>query len=326
MANSKITATWENIDIKKVRDVSWLAIKYFMSETSKRFSHESLTETIWHVLLVNFPRAKNALVGAALVCGDMQGESVYFENSTKIKFKRVDGFDISRAGINSFKSKQFKFNKSILDCNDLLLKSNSYHFIIGSHGIHHVYNLGGLFYQANKALKSKGIIYLNEWIGPNYLQIPLFNHIIASVLLLILFPHPKSRTTAADRVKGLWIQMRPTAFDPSEACNSSELWPQYVKYFQPIRTTFYGGLCYPVFEGLGTNIDESLLINKIRIRIVYFVEIVLTYLNIVRPLFVLTIGTKKITDTRDQPTLQNKLYLLIKKRTIYSFLRKLKLI
>ena len=325
-SSSRVINTWESIDIEKVRDVSWLAIKFFMSENTKKFSKEKLTETVWGMLLSRFAKDKRKLMGAALVCGDMKGESSYFENSPIIKFIQVDGFDISSTGIKSYNSKQFKFKRYMVDCNDLVLKPNYYHFIIGSHGVHHVMNLGGLFYQANTALKPKGIIFLNEWIGPNYLQIPLINHIFAGLLLLILFPNPKSRTTAADRVKGLWVQMRPAAFDPSEACNSTELWPQYTKYFRPIRTFFYGGLCYPVFEGLGERIDESLFINKIRIRIVYYTELFLTSLKIIKPLFVLSIGTKRELDARNKPNLQTRIYFLLNKRKVYFILKKLRII
>ena len=66
-----------------------------------------------------------------------------------------------------------------------------------------------------------------------------------------------------------------------------------MKYFKPIKMYLHGGLMYPIFEGTAPNIDETKLINKLRIRIVYHVETLLTKLKIIKPLFVMAVGEKR---------------------------------
>src|SRR5262249_1162578 len=94
-------------------------------------------------------------------------------------------------------------------------------------------------------------------------------------------------------VKGIWQQSRPEEFDPSEACNSRELLPQFLKYFKPVKMYLHGGLMYPIFEGTAPNIDERRGIDQLRLRAVYFLEVLLTSLRIIKPLFVMAIGEKR---------------------------------
>ncbi len=284
--------TWNEIDINKVRDVSWCTISYFQEKLAARFSSEiSPTLFIHNLLRERLPASKlKCLKGAALVCGDMASERGLFEYSDVIQFKEVEGYDLSEVSLARYTPGKIKFSGYISDCNDLVLEKNAYDLIVGSHGIHHVYNLGNLFYQSHNALSNGGLVYLYEWIGPKYLQIPLRNHLVSSLLLLLLFPSRKVRTSHAGHVKGLWIQYPPKAFDASEACNSDELYLNFKKYFKPIRIVMHGGLSYPIFEGIAQNIDQDKWLNKIRIRIVYHLETILTGLGLIRPLFMMVIA------------------------------------
>jgi SAM-dependent methyltransferase len=291
---AQVKDVWNSIDIGKVRDVAWSSIGYFGTRNASRISDKNVQEYIWDILKEGKSREEGkALRGCVLLCGDMAGESCFFSNPTDINFSEVDGFDISDVSLARVQESDFKFNGRVADCNDITLSANTYDLIVGSHGVHHVENLGGLFYQCHKSLKSSGLIYLNEWIGPNFLQIPIVNHLLSTSLLYLLYPKKKSRVTHEGRVKGLWLQYPPSAFDPSEACNAKDLIPQFLNYFDPVQTVYFGGLTYPIFEGLGHTIDENAISNKIRIRIIYYAERLFTWMGIIQPLFVITVAKKR---------------------------------
>ncbi|MDZ7620967.1 MAG: methyltransferase domain-containing protein [Candidatus Competibacteraceae bacterium] len=160
----------------------------------------------------------------------MASERGFFENLPQIFFEVVDGYDLSPESIQRFHTDKFIFNPHIQDVDCIILPSKRFDLVVGSHGIHHIFNLGGLFYQTHKSLKPNGLFVLNEWIGPCYLQIPLRNHVLAALLLVIFvnFRKPVKIMKVALKAYGLIL---PTAFDPSEACNSDELMPQLLKYF-----------------------------------------------------------------------------------------------
>ncbi|PAX54330.1 class I SAM-dependent methyltransferase [Brunnivagina elsteri] len=293
----KAKQTWNEIDINQVRDVAWCSISFFGRKLAKSFSgEESSVSLIHHLLVQRLPAERlNNLKGTAIVCGDMQAERGFFEDNSIVKFQQVDGFDLSDISLARYTpDENISFTPHVIDCNNLVLERDCYDLIVGCHGIHHIYNLGNTFYQAHKALTDGGLIYLYEWIGLEYLQIPRINHIFAAILLFLLFPSKSIRTTHMGKVKGFWIQHSPNEFDPSEACNSQELLKQFEKYFQPIKIVFHGGLTYPIFEGIAQNIDQTKLINKLRIQIVYYLEVILTKLKIIKPCFMAVIAEKKI--------------------------------
>ena len=137
---------------------------------------------------------------------------------------------------------------------------------------------------------------IDEWIGPAFLQIPRRNAFFARLLLFGLYPKRRSRTNHMGTVKGRWLQLPPEAFDPSEACNAEALLREYHAHFEPIAEVAYGGLTYPVFEGLAHTIDLGRWTNWLRVRIVWWAERVLTALGLVQPLFVSSIGAPRPLD------------------------------
>jgi len=291
----KARETWDTIDEKAVRSVAWLSLSYIGRKVAFGLSPVHHAAQFVHNLLGQRIESyrRECLHGAALVCGDMESERLLFEIDEPVRFQEVEGYDLSSVSLERYTPRGIVFHGRAVDCNNLVLPRDSFDLIVGSHGIHHVYNLGNLFFQSHRALTDHGLFYMYEWIGPEYLQFPLPNRIVAALLLFLLFPVRATRTTHEGRVKGIWQQCRPEEFEPSEACNSRELLPQFLKYFKPIKMYLHGGLMYPIFEGTASNIDETKLINKLRIRIVYHVETLLTKLKIIKPLFVMAVGEKR---------------------------------
>ena len=294
-------AHWRQHDFTKGRNVSWTAVDYFDQNYARRLAGSmKVPHYLWSLLNSRVcPTKRNDLVGCALVCGDMKGESAYFEHASGVRFTEVHGYDLTASVLSLYQPGDpgIVFHPHVEDVNDLVFaKDETFHLIIGNHGIHHVMNIGNLFFQANKSLRREGLFFMNEWIGPRYLQIPWSNRLVAACLLFLLFPK-RSRTMHDGQVRGWWMQYPPDFFDPSEACNSTVIWAAYKSFFRPIASVFYGGLAYPIYEGCGHLYDEGTWSrswrHRMRVRIVYYLEKLLTALGIIKPLFVFTVGEKK---------------------------------
>lgn len=285
---------WNNIDIVKVRDVSWLAfsdIGKYINDTLAE--GRSLHARVFD-LLATRPDKEN-LRGAAMVCGDMRSERDYFL-PPDAHFSSVDGFDLSSVSLERAKlNTDFPFTGHCVDVNNIQLPACAYDLVIGSHGIHHILEIRHLFRQIAQSLKAEGIFAFFEWIGPRFLQIPISNRFFSVLLLYILFPLRKHRTTHEGKVKGLlWIQNRPCSFDPSEAINSPEIMPAADEIFQAHTRIFFGGLLYPMFEGLGTSIPNGA--NK-KIQAATRIERFLINTGIIKPLFSMCVYVKKDQQT-----------------------------
>jgi hypothetical protein len=101
-----------------------------------------------------------------------------------------------------------------------------------------------------------------------------------------------------NKVKGFrWIMdVADSNIDPSEACNSLQLHRAFTDRFSPISQHFHGALTYPMFEGIGQNLDESKSWVRRRLRWVVAVERFLIARRLVHPLFVVAIGSPKPLD------------------------------
>lgn len=177
----------------------------------------------------------------------------------------------------------------------MILEAEKFDLIVGHQGLHHVENLGNLFFQAHKALKPNGVLFISEWIGPEYLQIPKTNKFISLILLYALFPSKAGRTTHMGELKGIkYLQPAADTFDPSEASNSTELERNLRRYFTPLEVQYSGGLCYPIFEGIAQNMPQATRRVRWKIEAVVWIEKMLTRLGIIKPLFMAAICKKRI--------------------------------
>jgi SAM-dependent methyltransferase len=272
--------------------VAWLAIESIGERVHRFPPTASVVGYIDQLLAEAFPDRRRQLKGAAVVCGDMEAEREIFEHVTSVAFSDVDGFDLSEKSLERVRPCPFTFHPKIADCNDLVLEAEKYDLIVAAHGIHHIFNVGGLFFQMNKALRPGGVLFIHEWIGPERLQIPRANAILSWLLLCALFTR-RERTTHENRIKGRFLQYGPAFFEPSEACNSTEIRRQHRKHFD-IRSEFeYGALCYPMFEGLGRNFSGTRNAGVLRIKAVIQIERLLTSMRIIQPLFLVSIAQKK---------------------------------
>lgn len=301
MDTVKVEQFWSLSDMDKVRRVSWLSTSYFSEHAVRKFMgsdfHEDLVQSL-HMLLLGRLRQKeetSALRGLALVCGDMEGEKLLFQSKIST-FCEVDGIDISEVSlqraIENCKRFGFKFNPLNLDCNAITLRNCHYDLIVGNHGIHHVQKLDNLFTQISHSLKPHGLFYCNEYVGPNYLQIPFLNRLLASFFVNAAIWPPSRRITHENKWKLLIRNLNFRDIDPSEAVRSEEIIKIANEHLNVFKLYMYGGLNYPAFEGIGHHFkssegDEGLM------KLFIAIEKALSKLRLVKPLFCYLLADKK---------------------------------
>lgn len=215
---------WDKCDIDKGRNVSWLKTPFFSEDAIYYFLGKDfcgdLVESLHKILFrrINNANSEINLRGCAIVCGDMKGERLFFKSDV-LKFSEVDGIDISDVLLEKAKENcrgfNFRFNGIKTDANEIILKDSYYDFIIGHHGIHHVKNLDNLFKQILKSLKPHGLFFCNEYIGPNYIQVPLSNRIFASITVNTLIWPPIKRITHENKIKLIIKNINFKEVDPS---------------------------------------------------------------------------------------------------------------
>jgi SAM-dependent methyltransferase len=291
MMDTKAQAHWDNVDIDVVRDVSWLGISELSQHYGREFEPTLDPRRVVDEFLVPLMADRpNGLRGMALVCGDMAAEHSFFQPRGPLFFGHVLGIDLSPESLARAEqyTAPFPFEGRCQDANDLELAPGSLDLAVGMHGIHHIKELENAFGQLAKALAPGGVLYMYEWIGPKYLQIPKRNAFVARLLLLGF--SRRERLTHIGRRKGWFLQLRPKHFDPSEAVASPELEPQFLRFFTPDRVTRFGGLTYPMFEGNAPNIDMSNPGVAKRVRRVIAIERWLTDRNLIAPLFMTAVG------------------------------------
>ena len=288
---------WDSIDVDAVRSVAWLAVPEIGEDIRRSFGDGIGFVSSVSSVLEGRGRTSE-LVGAALVCGDMESERDFFERTPTVTFREVHGYDLSRVSLERFVPRGIGWHPHHVDCNQLELAPGGFDLIVASHGAHHVANVDNLFRQSNLALGSGGVMFMYEWIGPQFLRIPRRNRIAATIVLMALFPRRSTRRTHMNKVKGLrWIlDSADPAVDPSEACNSLQLLPAYRRYFEPLHEYLHGSISYPMFEGIAQNLDQSRPFVRRRIEWAVRIDRFLTRRRIVHPLFVVAIGSPKPVD------------------------------
>ncbi len=181
--------------------------------------------------------------------------------------REYDAIDISAEALAVAKAKAAELGLKNVnyrqgDLNLTTLEREKYDVVFSSMTLHHVENLKHLLEEVNSSLKSQGIFFVYEYVGPSRFQWTERQLTIMNDLLAIL-PKRHRRRGGKFRKKLKERISRPsTEFleekDPSEAPCSSDIIPLIESLFRIIKRIDYGGtILYYLLEDIVANFDPE---------------------------------------------------------------------
>jgi len=175
--------------------------------------------------------------GGSIGCGTGVAERQVIEAGI---CKEVDGFDFSPASLDLARIRAeetgmaSQLNYFHLDLNKDSLPQKDYGFILSFGCLHHIEDLEHLLSEVHRALKSNGLFYFNEYVGPRRFQ--WSEELLDTVNKLAkLLP---DRCLKADHIKRVHEE---ELADPSEAVRSNEIIALARRNFELLDVRYYGG-------------------------------------------------------------------------------------
>lgn len=159
-----------------------------------------------------------------------------------------------------------------IDVNSILIAPNSFDLILFHSSLHHFKDLSGLLAKVRAGLKRDGLLIINEYVGPNRLQINGSQLKVISRILKYEIPKDFRKrlitNTYKNRVSGSGI-LRMIITDPSEAIESSRIIPTIRNMFDAVEEKKLGGdLLMWIFKDISHNfLDDRGETNEILDRV-----------------------------------------------------------
>lgn len=287
--------TWDTMDRSEAESVEWHSLGQVLDDINDSFAPGEGAGLLIHRVLAANCDFTGEPTGGVLVCGTRHSEQGFVDRPwSERAFGDIDSCRRPPMSLDRVTTEALRWHRHVGDCNHPELKPESFDLLIASHGAHQVANLDELFRQARQGLKPGGIMYLYEWIGPPHLRVPRRNRLVATVLLLALFPRRATRTTRGGKVKGLrYLQSPSRSLDPGSAGTPLELRLRFQENFEILSEYQHGGLTYPMFEGMAHNMAQHQPRTRRRIRAVIAIEKWLTRWGIIHPLFTIAVGRRR---------------------------------
>jgi O-antigen biosynthesis protein len=149
----------------------------------------------------------------------------------------------------------------VADLNHLEFPEATYDCVLGVQAVHHVEALEHVFSAVQRALKPRGFLLLNEFVGPTRFQwterqLDVINGILKAL------PEPFRRNRARPGVLKSRIRRpslaRIVQYDPSEAVRSSEILPLLQRHFEVLDVNGYGGtILHMLLHEIAGNFADS---------------------------------------------------------------------
>ncbi len=177
-----------------------------------------------------------------------------------------DSFDISEQALTVARDEARRLGLQGIhyrcaDLNRLELPANHYDVVFGSHSLHHVEQLDGLFRTVRGGLVPGGLLAFDEYVGPRRLQWTELQLELANRVLAWLPEYLREDRVQPGVVKDRIL--RPSveevvAEDPSEAALPDQILPLARKYLEPVLQRDLGGtLAHIVLERIVGNFRED---------------------------------------------------------------------
>ncbi|MCP4716693.1 MAG: class I SAM-dependent methyltransferase [Deltaproteobacteria bacterium] len=173
--------------------------------------------------------------------------------------------------------------------NTVQLPHSGYDFCLCKMILHHIEDLEHLFGELRQSLRPGGLLYIDEYVGPNRFQFDE-NHLKIADEVLQTIPEelrglrydPQSVKKRINRINPLVIQ----SADPSEALRSSEIDRLLKNHFSVLAEHGTGGsLLFRLLDGIAHNFNEDITAHKKIIQALCDFEAQLTRQGILKDIF-----------------------------------------
>jgi ubiquinone/menaquinone biosynthesis C-methylase UbiE len=149
----------------------------------------------------------------------------------------------------------------VADVNTILIPKNTYDIILFHSSLHHFKYLSVLLAKVSQGLKKGGILVINEYVGPNRLQIKrvqidLINNIITNEIPKV-YRKRLNVNSYKKKVSGSGL-LRMLITDPSEAVESKKILPTLRELFDVVEEKNLGGdLLMWLFKDIAHNFQAD---------------------------------------------------------------------
>jgi 2-polyprenyl-3-methyl-5-hydroxy-6-metoxy-1,4-benzoquinol methylase len=260
--NEVVSEYWAK-DRSGIRPHSWLEHPTMLSFLRRRVSGDpNLSTAAWFKQQFFLEPVE---LGLSLGCGFGGFERAAIDLGIA---KQFHANDLSKGAIEKAQiaareaglKKKIKYRVGNLD--ECSLPAGAYDAIFAMSSAHHVFHLENLFRQCRDALKPEGLLFLDEYIGPNRFRSSPLEMEIINKLLGVLPPRYRKNLFLNDgSTIDRYVPSPVDHFekvDPSEAIRSAEIINTLEMYFDIIKFRPYGGgILHMLFSGIMGNFDEQ---------------------------------------------------------------------
>jgi SAM-dependent methyltransferase len=226
--------------------VQWFHLDAVQARMNFKVTGDPNRDPYQHFLDVLKARGRRLPVERSLTLGS--GSGVLERGLCKYDFcRRHDGYDISEANVRHARHEAEKaglnhLHYEVADINSLGLPPNTYDTAWFTMAAHHIEALEHVFGQLRRALKPNGMVFLNEYVGPNRFQWTSRQLEAINKLLKILPESYRRRPDGSIKTEETRPLIREVlGLDPSEAVRSADVLPALEREFRIVERKDYGG-------------------------------------------------------------------------------------
>jgi SAM-dependent methyltransferase len=232
------------------------------------------------------------------------------------RFQKLDGIDVSRQRIGVARQAAVSENlDSILHfrigaIHDLKTAEESYDVILAIQAMHHFSPLRPLLERLSRLLKPKGLLFANEFVGPNRFQWTS-RQMEGINGLLKLLPSRLRVEWGGKRIKERVV--RPSRLsmilsDPSESVESSHILPLLHELFDVVEIRNYGGaLLHMLLQGIAHNFRSDDAEAQRYLRLFFEAEDLMMQSGEIQSDFAVVVCRKREPKARSLPSEESEL-------------------
>lgn len=294
---NKARKFWDNYHTTEVpeRKVSWWDSPVIIEECQKVITGNPKMN-IYQFLKKYLP-AYPLERGLSICSGSGEFERGLLDNNICAS---IDAYEIAeervKEGIRVTREKNYAINFHIEDVNRASFEKNHYDIFFSWSALHHIEDLEYVCENAGESLKDKGLIVVQEYIGPNQFQWTDKQIKIVNKILDML---PQQLRTSLKTGKVKTQVERPTieymnSTDPSEAIRSKDIVPVLERSFKIKAVRYFGNtICHPLFNEIMGNFNHNDEKDVALIRLIVLIEKILIEENILESDYAVVIAEKK---------------------------------